>query len=129
MDNILFGPVIDLVRELIPDGDKRKELEAKIETARIETDRMILTTTTTPKVDAFVKVLFALERFIGTLWRPIGSAAMTAFGAYAHYKGIQIDTGLQAMLDGAFPAWGVSRHVEKARNTEPRDPTAKGSKR
>lgn len=119
MNPIFFGPIVELVKELIPDGDKRKELEAKLEGARIEMDRMILSTTTTPRTDAFVKILYALERFVGSLWRPLGAAAMTAFGMYAHWKGIDLGGALNhGVFDGAFGAWGLSRHMEKRDNAK-----------
>lgn len=132
-----LAPIFDLISEAIPDPDKRRELEAKLSEARTKVDELIIQTATVPWVDAFVKILYALERFIGSLWRPLGAAAMTAFGMYAHYKGITIDPMLHTVLDGAFPAWGASRHMAKARKPrEPdlpdivlRDPTMKGSKR
>lgn len=133
-----LAPLFDLISEAIPDPDKRRELEAKITQARIQVDQLIMQTTTIPWVDALVKIMYALERFIVTLWRPIGAAAMTAFGMYAHYKGIDIGEANHLILDGAFPAWGASRHMEKTKkiNKQPdlpdivyRDPTARGSKR
>lgn len=113
MAPIVFAGILELAKKLIPDKDKYKELETQVKQAEIEFDRLLLGTTTTPKVDAFVKILYAVERFISTLWRPLGSAAMTAFGLYAHYKGMSIDTMTHSMLDGAFAAWGVSRHMNK----------------
>lgn len=122
MNTLLFTGILEVAKKLIPDSDKRAELETKIESARIEMDRMLLSTTTTPKTDAFVKILYAVERFVSTLWRPIGSAAMTAFGMYAHWKGIDLGGAVNhAVFDGAFAAWGASRHMEKQKKASRKD--------
>lgn len=52
------------------------------------------------------------------LARPVGSFCMTAFGAYCHAKGISMDTAIHAVFDGAFPAWGLSRHVHKQKELD-----------
>ncbi len=105
----MFTGLLELARKLIPDKDKLAELEGEVAKAQNELDKLLLQTTTTPWVDGFVKILYALERFI----RPLGAAAMTAYGLYAHTKGIQIDPMMHGMIDGAFPAWGTSRHVHQ----------------
>lgn len=45
------------------------------------------------------------------LIRPFGAFLLTAFGAYCHYKGIEMDVALHAVFDGAFPGWMYSRHI------------------
>lgn len=106
----IFTSLIGLGGELIEDKDKRNEYNMKIMESRNKLDMAILQMKTHPKVDAFVKVLFALN----SLWRPALGASMTIFGIYAHLKeGIDLSVASQAIFDGAFPAWGLSRHVEK----------------
>ena len=106
----IFDSLFGLAGELIEDKDKRNEFNMKIMESKNALSMAILQQKTHPKVDAAVKVMYALNMF----WRPVVSAAMTIFGAYCHYK--QIDLGslaIHGMFDGAFPAWGFSRHVEK----------------
>jgi len=101
--------LINLADQAITDKDKLIEYKFKAAELKMQGMQSLLSTTTTPKVDATVKIIFA----INTLWRPLLGAVMTAFGAYAHFKGIPMDTAAQVVFDGAFPAWGLSRHVEK----------------
>ncbi|MEW8042035.1 MAG: hypothetical protein AB2765_14795 [Candidatus Thiodiazotropha endolucinida] len=110
----VFTGVIGLGRELITDKDKLIEFEYKTKELQLRSMDSLLQTTTTPFVDATVKIIYAFV----ALMRPLGTAAMTAFGLYAHYKQIPIDTGVHAAIDGAFPAWGVSRHMNKTKEQE-----------
>lgn len=103
-----------LASEFIEDPDKKREIDYKIQELAFDLRRSLLNTVTTPKVDAFVKLLIAFRDIILPLLRPVGAACMTAFGMYCHYKGIEVDGAVHAMLDGAFPAWGASRHVHKS---------------
>ena len=105
--------VTGLVSELITDPDKKAEIELELQRIDAGIRSELLKTKTTPWTDAFVKLLIAFRDIIIPLLRPFGSACMTAFGMYCHIKGIEIDTGLLAMFDGAFPAWGASRHINK----------------
>lgn len=105
----LISGIIGIGKELIVDKDKQVEFAFKAQEQLVQFQLALLQTKTTPKVDAFVKVVYSLKGFI----RPIGGALMTGFGMYCHLKQIPIDTTLHAVLDGALPAWGVSRHVEK----------------
>jgi hypothetical protein len=99
--------IFSIVDQLVPD----KDLNAKLKNAL---DLELIKTNTVPWVDAAVKLLYAIKQFI----RPLGALAMTAFGMYAHYKGMSIDPTTHAMIDGAFPAWGVSRWDEKKKGVE-----------
>lgn len=105
----LIRDIIGLGRELIVDKDKAIEFEFKAAELRVQALSTVLQTKTHPWVDAAVKLMYAFQIF----WRPLVGTLMTGFGMYCHYKGIQMDTGLHAVFDGAFPAWGVSRHIEK----------------
>lgn len=114
----IFGGLIDIGKELITDKDKQIEYAFKTQEIMLEFSKVLIGTQTTPWVDATVKLLYALQTF----WRPLVGAAMTAFGAYCHYKGVSMDAGLHAIFDGAFPAWGASRHIEKVKKIEKKSP-------
>ena len=110
-----FGSsLVGLASEFIEDPDKRIEYQFKAQELNINFMQAVTSTVTIPWVDALVKLMYA---FIAIL-RPLGSAAMTAFGIYAHYKQIPIDGAMHAVLDGAFPAWGASRHMNKHKEQE-----------
>lgn len=101
----LLGSLIDLGKEVIVDKDKQIEFEYKVKELEHQLTMELVKTATVPWVDATIKMLVFL--------RPLGAALMTAFGMYCHYKGIDMDAATHAIFDGAFPAWGVSRHVNK----------------
>lgn len=105
----IFENLIKLASEAIPDKDKQVEFNFRVIEMQQQFMTLVLQTQTVPWVDALVKILAALNMFT----RPIGSALMTAFGAWAHYKQVPMDLGIHAVFDGAFPAWGVSRHMDK----------------
>lgn len=105
----LFKGLIGLGGEFIEDKDKRNEYNMLIMQSQNTFNTVLISQKTHPYIDGAVKLLFALN----SLWRPIGSACMTAVGIYAHIKGIPIDTANHALLDGAFPLWMGSRHMEK----------------
>ena len=102
-----------LAEEWIEDPDKKNEFNFKVKELEFKLRESLLTTKTTPKTDAFVKLLIAFRDIILPLLRPLGAFCMTLFGAYCHYKGIPMDGAMHAIFDGAFPAWGASRHVHK----------------
>lgn len=103
------GGLIDLADQAITDKDKLIEFKFKAAELQAQSMQVLISAQTVPWVDATVKLLFALN----SLWRPVIGGLMTLFGAYAHYKGLPIDPTAHLVFDGAFPAWGVSRHVEK----------------
>ncbi len=107
----LFDGLFKLGGEFIEDKDKRNEFNMMIARSQNDFNTAIINMKTTPKVDALVKLLYALN----ALWRPIGSAAMFVFGVYAVVTGIEISTELSAILFGAFPAWGAFRQLDKAK--------------
>lgn len=111
--NALTG-IMGLADQYILDKDKLIEFRFRALELNIQAQETLLKTNTTPWVDAVVKLMYALNMF----WRPFVGAAMTAFGAYCHYKGIEMDAALHAVFDGAFPAWGASRHMEKIKNAD-----------
>jgi len=113
----IIPSLIDLGSELIEDKDKRNEYAFKLAELGLDIEKANLTQKTTPKVDAIVKLIYAIKPLI----RPIGGALMTAFGAYCHYKQIPIDPVIHGIFDGALPAYGVSRHTEKAKRAKKKD--------
>lgn len=110
--------LIQLGSEYIVDKDKLIEFQFKAMQLKQEQAVTILATKTNPFIDALVKLMYAFQIF----WRPLVGMLMTGFGAYCHYKGIDMDVALHAVFDGAFPAWGVSRHVEKQKKLNNYDP-------
>jgi len=111
--------LFSLGSELITDKDKKAEFEFKAKEIANELDEALLNTTTVPWADGIVKILLATKVFI----RPLGALGLTAFGAFPQYKGLEIDTALHSIFDGAFPGWMLSRHrlvsngAEQARKT------------
>ena len=105
----IFG-VID---QLVDDGDLAAKLKNGILEKQIAFSTTVLTTSTTPKTDAAVKLLYAMRDVVIPMLRPFGSAAMSAFAAYAAVKGIQMDPATHAAMASAFPGWMVSRHIQK----------------
>jgi hypothetical protein len=110
--------VSSLVSEFVEDPDKKNQIMYQISELDHKLTTTLLTSKTTPKTDALVKLMIAVKDVLIPMLRPLGAAAMTGFGMYCHLKGIDIDGASQIMLDGAFPAWGVSRHSHKAKEAE-----------
>ena len=106
-------PVTGIIDKMVMDKDKYAELQfKKLEleyTARSE----LLTITTTPSVDAVVKLLVTIKEVVIPLLRPVGSFGLAAFAAYAETNGISLPSEIQYMLYGSPVAWGASRHVNK----------------
>lgn len=110
---LLINSVTGLISEAVEDPDKRNEINLKIQELEQEGNKALLAAETSPFVDALVKLLIAFKDVVIPLLRPLGAACMTGFGMYCHLKGISMETSMQLLMDGAFPAWGASRHVEK----------------
>lgn len=119
-----FGEkVVGVISEWVEDKDLAAKLAFEVTKLNQAFSLEVLKTQTTPKVDALVKFAYAMRDVIIPLFqdviipllRPVGSAAVTAFGVYAHMKGVSIDPTTHALLDAAFPGWMASRHAEKAR--------------
>jgi hypothetical protein len=111
----MLPKLLDIGDKLIEDKDKRAEYAWKVQDRMLGIMEKFATTSTIPWVDATVKLSFALGSFILPLMRPLGSALLTGFAAYAHVKGIQLPEYIHAALYTAFPGWMASRHQEKKR--------------
>lgn len=105
----LLPGLMELGKEFIIDKDKQIEFAYKTQELAFKSMEAMLSAKTNPWVDGFVKIMYAMQ----VMWRPLVGGCMTLFGAYCHFKGIDIGETSQIIFDGAFPAWGVSRHVEK----------------
>jgi len=113
----LLGSVdklIGLASEFITDKDRMIEFQYKAQALKVQSALELAKIQTVPWVDAVVKLVLSLT----PIWRPLGLGAMTAFGMYAHAKGIVIPTEMHYIFDAAFPGWGVSRHMQKAKEIE-----------
>lgn len=110
----LIDDLFGLADKFIEDKDKKNEFSFKVQELQFKLRESLLQTTTIPWVDGFVKILIAFRDIILPLLRPLGAAAMTAFGMYCHLKGIDMGGAANhTIFDAAFPAWGASRHVNK----------------
>ena len=111
--NILPG-IFKLGGKLIQDADKRAEYAFKVQEMMQDFMKVMLNTKTYPWIDGLVKLSYAAESIIKGLLRPLGAAGMFGFAIYCEINLIELSDGVQAILYGAFPAWGVSRHSEKS---------------
>ncbi len=105
--------ITSLLSEVIDDGDMRAKLDFEIEKLKFELDKALLSSTTTPKIDATVKLLIATRDIIIPMLRPVGSFAMAGFGAYCISEGIELSEPIQIALFGAPIGYGASRHAAK----------------
>jgi len=112
--------ITGLFSELITDDDLRAKLDFETEKLRFELDKVLLKTTTTPNMDAFVKLLIATRDIIIPLIRPLGSLLMALFGAWCISEGIELSEPIQYALFGAPLAYGASRHADKANKEKTR---------
>jgi hypothetical protein len=98
---------------MILDKDKYAELQFKKLELQHKSQDKLLSITTTPKVDAVVKLAIAFRDVFLPLLRPLGSFAMAVFGGYCAVEGIALPEYIQVALFGAPVGWGYSRHVDK----------------
>ena len=105
--------LFDVLGQVITDKDLIAKLEVEKEKLRLAIQSELLKTQTIPWVDALIKVMVALPNVVLPLLRPLGSAAMTAAGLYASFKGVELNDAVEVAAVSAFPAWGASRHVNK----------------
>lgn len=118
----VFSDLIGLGKELIEDKDKRNEYAFRLAELRVQLAEKMLTQQTHPKADAAVKLLYAFKEILLPMMRPVGSLLLALWGA-SHPEQIKwlhdnlgtLGDGTILSIFGAFPAWGVSRHIEKNR--------------
>ena len=104
--------------KLIVDQDKKQEFAFKVQEMMNNFAIHMLETKTYPWIDGLVKLAYAGEAIIKGLIRPLGALGMLAFAIYCEINLIELSEGVQAILYGSAPAWGVSRHVEEKRKKE-----------
>lgn len=118
-----FGSeVTGLIDQFVEDKDLKNklthELQIKMLTLKHTLDMALIQTKTTPKVDAFVKILFAIKDIIIPLFRPVGSIALAAFGGYCMTNGVELSDTLQIALFGQTGLYGYSRHQDKKQKNQ-----------
>jgi len=104
--------------KMIVDETKKSEFAFKVQEMAFKQMEQLINAKTYPWVDALVKLAYASEQIIKGLFRPIASAGMLVFAMYCELNAIDLSDGVQAILYGAFPAWGVSRHQSKKKEKE-----------
>lgn len=108
------GKILDLADQFIEDKDAKAKFAFELSKLQSAFSTSVITTQTTPKVDAVVKLMYAWRDVGVSLVRPIGSAVAAAFAAYCVVKGITLPDWLEAAMVALFPGWMVSRHIEKS---------------
>ncbi len=109
----LISPITNIADKLIIDKDKYAEIQLRKIEIKAEARDKLLSITTTPTVDAMVKLAIAMKDVFIPLMRPVISSGMMLFAIYAANKGIELSAPLEAVLVAAFPSWGLSRFAEK----------------
>lgn len=109
----VFKQIFGVVDQLVEDKDKKNELIVKVAELQHQLSMQLLQTSTVPWVDATVKLLFALRDLVIPMFRPVVSACMAAYVAYAELNGITLSPLVEAAFAGAFPGWIASRWSEK----------------
>lgn len=126
----LFNNLIGVGKELIVDKDKQIEFAFKISEMHHQLLHALMTMNTTPKVDAFVKILYALKEVIIPMFRPVFSGLPWLALLISPEHVVNVITYIKTNLGpeyagpivtglyGAFPAWMYSRHKEKSAKKE-----------
>jgi hypothetical protein len=109
----VFKGVIGIVDQLVEDKDKKLDATIKIMELQNALAINLMSQKTTPWVDATVKLLFAVRDVVIPLFRPIVSAMLTGYAAYAAANGITMNPMVEAALASAFPGWMAARWSEK----------------
>jgi hypothetical protein len=116
----LFGRVFDVIDQLVEDKDLKLQLTKEMRELEISSMETLIKTSTTPWVDALVKLMYASVALI----RPLTSVGIFLFGLIfpeklsALYAIDQtLGTVAGAAVFGSAPAWGISRHLEKKKKS------------
>lgn len=108
----IISNVIGLGKTYIESKDKQVEFAEETMKLGFQLQEHILTMQTTPKMDALVKFMYAFKEMIIPLMRPVISAGLSGFAAWAAYKHIDLGS-MNTVLGAAFPGWMASRGIEK----------------
>lgn len=124
----ILPDLTSLADQLIEDKDKKAEYAFKLQELAMQYQQTLITTKTSPKVDAGVKLLYAISDIGQKLWRPALSGFAFIWGLFnpedlmrLHELGTVGDAGIAAVF-GSAPAWGYSRHVEKQKKGSAKAP-------
>jgi hypothetical protein len=116
----LFGRVFDVIDQLVEDKDLKLQLTKEMRELEISSMETLVKTSTTPWVDALVKLMYASVALV----RPLTSVGVFLFGLVfpeklsALYEIDQtLGTVAGAAVFGSAPAWGISRHLEKKKKS------------
>ena len=112
----LISPVTSIADKLVMDKDKYAELQFKKVELSEKRHMALLKQTTTPKIDAFVKLLMAFRDLVIPMFRPLGSMGMAVFAGYCITNGIEVPEYLLAAMGLSPIGWGYSRHREKTQS-------------
>ena len=104
--------------KMIEDKDKKAEYAFKVQEMAFKQMETLINAKTYPWIDGLVKLAYASEQIVKGLFRPIASALMLGFAMYCEVSHIELSDGVQAILYGALPAWGVSRHHQKSKDAD-----------
>lgn len=122
----LLDDIVGLFGKFVPDKDKMAELAVKVEELQQAFKLALLNTTTTPRVDAVVKLMYALSDIGKGMVRPLGSAGAFVFGLFhpdlvqqaANSLPPEYQWMVPAAVFGSFPGWMTSRHFGKKNEAE-----------
>lgn len=115
----ILSPVTNIAGKMIMDKDAYAELQFKKVELREKRLSKLLTITTTPRIDALVKLLYAIKDVVIPMFRPLGSIAMAGFSAYCVINDITLPSYLTEALFAPGVLWGYSRHKEKQAKSPP----------
>lgn len=99
--------------KMIEDKDKKNEYAFKVLEMANTVIIALINTKTVPWVDALVKLAYAGDAIVKSLFTPILTAVAFGFGLFFELTGIEVSAGVEAVLFGSFPAWRMARQKEK----------------
>ena len=99
--------------KMIEDKDKKNEYAFKVLEMANQVVIALINTKTVPWVDALVKLAYAGDAIIKSLFTPILTAVGFGFGIYFELNNIEVSATTEVILFGSFPAWRVARQKEK----------------
>jgi len=105
--------LLGLGGKMIEDKDKKTEYAFKSLELTNKVIMALINTKTIPWVDALVKLAYAGDAIIKSLFTPVLTAIAFGFGLYFELNSIEISTGVEAILFGSFPSWRIARQKEK----------------
>ena len=99
--------------KMIEDKDKKNEYAFKVLEMSNQVILALINTPTIAWVDALVKLAYAGDAIIKSLFTPILTAVGFGFGIYFELNNIEVSATTEVILFGSFPAWRMARQKEK----------------